>query len=120
MAMGTESTRASYKSDFGKFRAWCAENELPPLPTSPEVLAHFIVANAVDVRLGQLFVQRLEELAAALAQKETLQRAVRGLVAVLDGLQQPLVQDLGVGLRSLSVRREIASIISSAVIPSVW
>src|SRR5204862_1866933 len=46
--------------------------------------------------LGKLLVQRLEELAASLPQEKALQRRVRGLVLVIDCLQQPLMEDLGV------------------------
>jgi hypothetical protein len=47
-AFGTDNTRTSYKSDFSKFRSWTAEEGLPCLPTSPEVVAHFIIEAAAD------------------------------------------------------------------------
>jgi hypothetical protein len=43
--------------------------------------------------LGELLIGRLEELAAALAEEEALQRVIGGLVLAFDRTQQPFVQD---------------------------
>jgi hypothetical protein len=45
---GTESTRSTYKSDFGNFKAWCADQQLPSLPTSPEILAIYLITRASE------------------------------------------------------------------------
>jgi site-specific recombinase XerD len=45
-AYGSETTRASYKSDFGKFKEWATEQGLPYLPTSPEVISHWLIEEA--------------------------------------------------------------------------
>lgn len=47
-AFGTENTRANYKSDFQKYAEWCRDNKLPSLPTSPEVVAHYLIEMAKD------------------------------------------------------------------------
>jgi hypothetical protein len=43
---GTDATRSTYRSDFGNFQAWCAEQQLPSLPTAPEVLAIYLITRA--------------------------------------------------------------------------
>ena len=40
-----ENTRKNYASQFGKFRAWCEQEDYSSLPTQPEVLA----ANAAEL-----------------------------------------------------------------------
>jgi hypothetical protein len=40
------NTLRAYKNEFGEFRAWCASEKLPSLPTVPEVIAYFVVVNA--------------------------------------------------------------------------
>jgi hypothetical protein len=47
-AYGTENTRATYKSDFERYRTWCAENDLPAIPATPEVLSHYLLNAAGD------------------------------------------------------------------------
>jgi hypothetical protein len=42
----SRNTLRAYKNEFGKFRAWCASEKLPSLPTVPEVIAYFVVVNA--------------------------------------------------------------------------
>jgi len=62
-AFASNNTRSSYKSDFVRFRAWCVNEKLPYLPTSPEVLAHYIIEAAA----GGLRLKRLERIVAAVA-----------------------------------------------------
>jgi site-specific recombinase XerD len=41
-----EATRRAYKSDFGIFRAWCAERNVSPLPASPSPTAAYLAWEA--------------------------------------------------------------------------
>jgi hypothetical protein len=45
---GTESTRSTYKSDFGSFQNWCNDNEYPSLPSSPEIVAIYLLTRAKE------------------------------------------------------------------------
>jgi hypothetical protein len=56
-AFCSEETRATYRSDFNKFQEWCRENKLSSLPTSPEIVAHFLIEMALEhppERLGRI------------------------------------------------------------------
>jgi hypothetical protein len=43
-----ENTRKNYKSDFQKFREFCAAADLPSLPSVPEAIAQYIIARGAD------------------------------------------------------------------------
>ena len=47
-AFGTESTRATYKREFKRFRAFCLEQDLSSLPTTPEAIAFYMLARCAD------------------------------------------------------------------------
>jgi hypothetical protein len=42
------NTLRSYKAMFSAFRDFCSAEKLPSLPTTPEVVAHYIVAKAAE------------------------------------------------------------------------
>jgi hypothetical protein len=44
-AFGTQTTRDTYTNDFNRFKSWCLDEGLPYLPTSPEIVAHWIMSN---------------------------------------------------------------------------
>ena len=44
----SENTRKNYASQFGKFRAWCEQEDYSPLPAQPEVLAAYAAELADD------------------------------------------------------------------------
>ncbi len=41
-----DATRRAYRSDFGRFAAWCAARGAAPLPAAPEVVATFLASDA--------------------------------------------------------------------------
>jgi site-specific recombinase XerD len=41
-----EATRRAYRTDFGIFRAWCAERRISALPAAPEAVAAFLAHEA--------------------------------------------------------------------------
>ena len=60
-AYGSKSTRESYTLDFNKFREWCIGEGLSYLPTSPEIVAHYVVAH------GEMRPERLARATSAIA-----------------------------------------------------
>ena len=72
---GTESTRQTYRNDFNRFESWCRAQQLPALPTNPEVLAFFIITQAQELR------------------PERLQRVVSAIKYFHNWAEQPLADD---------------------------
>jgi len=44
----TEGTQRSFKSHFKQFKAWCDEISAPALPTTPEILAAYVLRRFVE------------------------------------------------------------------------
>jgi hypothetical protein len=74
-AAGTESTRQTYRNDFNRIESWCRDQHLPALPTSPEVLAFFIITQAQEFR------------------PERLQRVISAIKYFHNWAEQPLADD---------------------------
>jgi hypothetical protein len=53
-AFGTEGTRATYKSLWTRFCAWCEEAGLSALPADPETVCHFLIEETPNSRPEQL------------------------------------------------------------------
>ncbi len=43
LGLRSPNTTRAYKSAFGRFKNWCAENRLSSLPSTDEVIGHYIV-----------------------------------------------------------------------------
>jgi hypothetical protein len=57
-----ERQMRAFKQYFADFKAWCAEERLPSLPTVPEAIAHYIV----DLAAKDMTAKKIEQIVEAI------------------------------------------------------
>jgi hypothetical protein len=50
----SKHTIRQYKGMFGRFRDWCSEHKYPSLPSTPEIVAAYLLEQAADMKPTEL------------------------------------------------------------------